>query len=184
GLQKAHDLYVGEDSGAAYLFDCSTLPCTEVTKLTASDGAAEDWFGWAVSLSGDRALVSAHASDDNGPSTGSAYLYDCSTLPCTETKLTASDGAAGDWFGYSVALSGDRALISAHGDDVGWSESGLAYLFDCAATPCTALTKITASDGFYDDYFGFSVALSGDLALISAPQDLLSEITLEQGSAY
>ena len=67
----------------------------ELHKLTASDDAAEDWFGYSVAISGTTALVGAQLDDDAGSNSGSAYLYDFSD-PCniTETKLTASDGSS------------------------------------------------------------------------------------------
>ncbi len=84
-------------------------------KLTASDGAAGDYFGSSVALSGDTALVGA-AGDDVGVNTdqGSAYVFVRSGTTWTQqAQLTASDGAAYDHFGSSVALSGDTALVGA-----------------------------------------------------------------------
>ena len=84
-------------------------------KLTASDGALGDRFGNSVSLSGDRAIVGAFYDNDLGFDSGSAYVYerqgDGSWLEVA--KLTASDGTNGDFFGWSVSLSGERALVGA-----------------------------------------------------------------------
>ncbi|GAG32200.1 unnamed protein product, partial [marine sediment metagenome] len=87
----------------------------ELDKLTASDAAAFDRFGAFVALSGTTAIVGAYYNDDAGSNSGSAYLYDFSD-PCSiiETKLTASDAAAGDQFGRSVAISGTTAIVGAH----------------------------------------------------------------------
>ncbi len=74
-------------------------------KLTASDAAAFDYFGWSVALSGDTALVGANRADDAGTSSGSAYVFVRSGTSWTEqAKLTASDGAAGDGFGIIFVL--------------------------------------------------------------------------------
>ena len=124
---------LGTLSGSAYMYerqgDGSWL---EVDKLTASDGAEEDFFGYSVSLSGDRALVAAYRDDDVGSGSGSAYAFerqgDGSWLEVD--KLTASDGSGGDEFGWSVSLSGDRALVSAHQHDDLGSNSGSAYVYD------------------------------------------------------
>ncbi|MEM8488461.1 MAG: T9SS type A sorting domain-containing protein, partial [Bacteroidota bacterium] len=124
----------GSDSGSAYVFDFDGTSWTETQKLTASDGAVSDQFGRSVSLSGDRALIGAVLDDDNGLSSGSAYVFDFDGSSWTETeKLTASDGAVSDQFGYSVSLSGDRALIGAFGDDDNGSDSGSAYVFGFAS---------------------------------------------------
>ena len=71
-------------------------------KLTASDAAAYDHFGWSVSISGDRAVVGSHYDDDAGTDSGSAYVFghDGSAW-VEEAKLTVSDAAAGDYFGWS-----------------------------------------------------------------------------------
>ena len=85
-----------------------------------------------MALSGDTALVGAYR-DDVGANTdqGSAYVFTRSGTTWTQqAKLTASDGAADDWFGYSVALSGDTALVGADWDDVGANaDQGSAYVF-------------------------------------------------------
>ena len=83
-------------------------------------------------------------------------------------KLTASDAAAGDQFGLSVSLSGDRALVGVFLDDDNGSNSGSAYVFDLSGGTWTQTQKLTASDAAADDDFGFSVSLSGDRALIGA----------------
>jgi len=110
----------GEDSGSAYLykFDPSDSSWVE-TKLIASDGAANDYFGYSVSISGDSALVGAYSDDDNGDRSGSAYLYKFDPLDSSwvETKLTAPDGAESDYFGSSVSISGNSALVGAWGND-------------------------------------------------------------------
>ena len=172
------DTAAGSDAGSAYLFDIST-PASPVqrSKLTASDAAATDYFGMSVALSGTLALVGAPG--DNS-ARGSAYLFDISNpaSPLQVAKLTASDGAAGDYFGKSVSLSGTLALIGASSDDL---YRGSAYLFDIS-TPASPIqrAKLTASDGVaFGDNFGISVALSGTLAFVGAFTD-----DSGRGSAY
>jgi uncharacterized repeat protein (TIGR01451 family) len=173
----------GSDSGSAYVFDFDGPSWSETAKLTASDGAASDQFGVSVSLSGDRALVGAYWDDDNGSSSGSAYVFDFDSTAWTETaKLTASDGAAGNLFGVSVSLSGDRALVGAYGDDDNGNDSGSAYVFDFDGPSWSETAKLTASDGAANDWFGFSVSLSGDQALVGAFRD--NDNGNDSGSAY
>ena len=97
-------------------------------KLTASDGAADDQFGWSVSISGDFALMGTPGDDIFR---GSAYVFerqgDGSWLELF--KLTAADGAELDVFGFSVSLSGDQALVGAPLDDAPVSDSGSAYVY-------------------------------------------------------
>ena len=156
----------GPNTGSAYLFDATTGE--ELFKLTASDAAADDQFGYCVGVSGNVAIVGAYRNDDAGDISGSAYLYD--TLTGTERfKLTASDAAAGDGFGRSVAISGDHAVIGAWGDDDRGENSGSVYVFDVATGG--ELRKLTASDGAAEDYFGEAVAISGNRAIVGAWYD-------------
>lgn len=105
-------------------------------KLLASDGEAEERFGWSVSISGDTAIVGARYDDDNGSHSGSAYVfhYDGATW-VQEAKLLACDGAASDFFGYSVSISGHTAVIGACGDDDNGDYSGSAYVFEDLQCP-------------------------------------------------
>ena len=102
----------------------------ELAKLTAGDGAADDRFGWSVSISGDYAIVGAYLDNDKGSNSGSAYIFQRTGGSWTQVdKLTAGDGAAGDWFGESVSISGDYAIVGAYGDDDKGSASGSAYVY-------------------------------------------------------
>jgi hypothetical protein len=151
-------------SGIAQL--CSIVNWTQQAKLLASDGAANDWFGYAVSISGNTALIGA-CQDDN--TKGSVYVFARTGTTWTqEAMLLASDGAVGDHFGFSVSLSGDNALIGAQQDDDNGLDSGSAYVFIRSETTWTQQAKLLASDGAADDLFGNSVSLSGDTALIGA----------------
>ncbi len=77
------------DNGAAYIFHRSGTEWTEDTKLLASDGEIDDWFGRSVSISGYNALIGAWQDDDNGPGSGSAYLYtNTSTQSCLPEGVT------------------------------------------------------------------------------------------------
>ncbi|MEM8488938.1 MAG: FG-GAP repeat protein, partial [Bacteroidota bacterium] len=128
----------GGATESASLTEAISAALNETEKLTASDGAGSDFFGYSVSLSGDRALIGVLGDDDNGFSSGSAYVFDFDGSSWTETeKLTASDGAEFDGFGWSVSLSGDRALIGAVLDDDNANDSGSAYVFDFDGTSWT-----------------------------------------------
>ncbi len=108
-----------------------------------------------------------------------------SVTPVDVAKLLAADGVAGDWFGYSVALSGDTAVIGARfdDDDVNGLESGSAYVFTRSGTTWSQQAKLTA-DGAAGDQFGGRVALSGDTALIGARLDDDVVKGVDSGSAY
>ena len=136
---------------------------------TASDGAASDNFGNAVAISGDTVIIGSKLDDTSaGTDAGSAYVFVRSgTFWSQQQKLTASDGAAGDNFGVSVAISGDTVIVGAEQHVVSGSASGAAYVFTRSGTVWTQQQRLLAfSSG---DLFGHSVALSADMALIGAP---------------
>ena len=173
----------GVDSGSAYVFTRTATTWTQQAKLTAPDGGVNDWFGFCVSLVGDTALIGAQG-DVNGGDFGSAYVFTRTGTSWTlQQKLLASDGAAGDCFGFMVSLDGDTALIGADYDDDNGVNSGSAYIFTRTGTTWTQQAKLLASDGAAgDDFSGGGVYLSGDTALIGAELD--DDNGVNSGSAY
>lgn len=179
----------GNSSGSAYIYRHDPILGTwlEEAKLLASDGDVDDWFGLDVAISGDVAVVGAYRNDDNGFLTGSAYVYrydpSSGTWP-EETKLLASDLMDHDKFGDAVSVCDDLILIGAPGNDDNGSESGSAYLFryNPGSGTWTEEAKLLPSDGAADDVFGYSVAVSGDAALVGAVGD--DDNGSYSGSAY
>jgi len=167
----------GDRSGSAYLFD--TTAGQQIAKLLPADGAALDFFGFSVAISGTTTLVGAPGDDDNGTDSGSAYLFDTTTGQQL-AKLLPADGAVGDEFGLSVAISGTTAMIGAQSDDDNGASSGSAYLFD--TTTGQQIAKLLPADGAESDRFGSSVAISGSTALVAAPLD--DDNGSGSGSAY
>ena len=173
----------GELSGSAYLFDTTTGQ--QIAKLLANDGAAGDRFGYSLAISGATAIIGAYADDDNGSSSGSAYLFDISdpANPIQSAKLLPKDGAVADWFGFSVAISGTTAIVGAYQDDDNGQVSGSAYLFDTSIpTLPLQIAKLLPNDGVSGDRFGHSVAISGATAIVGAFTDAHKGLT--SGSAY
>ncbi|MCK9517380.1 MAG: FG-GAP repeat protein, partial [Ottowia sp.] len=179
----------GSNSGSAYVFTRSGITWTQQAKLIASDGAASDFFGRSVAISGDgnTAIVGVYQDDDKGSSSGSAYVFTRSgTTWIQQAKLIASDGAATDEFGQSVAISadGNTAIVGAKNDDDKGGNSGSAYVFTRSGITWTEQAKLLANDGAANDFFGFSVAISGDglLAVVGACAD--DDLGTDSGSAY
>ena len=184
-------------SGSAYIFRRDfggPDNWGEVVELTGSDTAAFDGFGRSVSISGDTALVGAWGNEDGGTESGSAYIFQ-RDVGGTENwgqvaKLNPSDPTGADFFGWSLSLSGDTALVGAWGvDDYGF-ESGAAYIFQRdfgGPENWGQVVKLTASDSDVLDWFGFSVSLSGDTAFVGALSNndaCPDNISCNSGSAY
>jgi hypothetical protein len=144
------------------------------TRLTASDAAASDLLGYSVAISGDTMVAGAPGKSSY---TGAAYVYTRSGSTWTQQrKLTASDAATSDLFGISVAISGDTAVVGACGKS---SSTGAAYVFTRSGSTWSEQQKLTASDGVASDYFGNSVAISGDTIVVGA-----SDKSSYTGAAY
>ncbi len=166
------------EDGAAYVFqrdEGGTDNWGEVTKLLASDAEAIDVFGISVAVSGDTAVVGAQGEDAGGSHAGAAYVFqrdEGSQDNWGEVKkLTASDAQANDYFGISVAVSGDTAVVGAYLEDAGATNAGAAYVFqrdEGGADNWGEVQKLTASDTQFSGVFGFSVAVSGDTAVVGA----------------
>ncbi len=167
-------------AGPALAQPCSPV---EVDKLLASDAAADDQFGYSVSVSGEVAVIGARHDDDNGSGSGSAYVYRYDgTNWVQESKLLASDGTVHDLFGYSVSVSGEVAVIGAYGNDDNGSRSGSAYVYRYDGTNWVQESKLLASDATEDDWFGHSVSVSGEVAVIGAYRN--DDNGSRSGSAY
>jgi len=162
----------GAGSGAAYIFRRDGAVWIQQAKLTPSDGAPADGFGYSVSISGEFALVGAPFDDDDGVDSGSAYIFIRDGGMWTQqAKLKAADGAAEDRFGTSVSIAGEYALVGTPGDDDNGSDSGSAYVFQRDVTNWSGQAKLTAGDGAAEDRLGESVSLSDTYALLGAPGD-------------
>ena len=134
------DVFGGSNRGSAYVYQRDQGGANnwgQVTKITACDAADGDLFAASVAISGDTAIVGSDLDNDHGSSSGSAYVYRRDEGGVDnwghDTKLTASDAAAGDQFGRSVAISGDTKFVGANQDDDNAVDSGSAYLFVAAA---------------------------------------------------
>ena len=153
--------------GAAYVFRRKESNSWDTgTKLIAHNDQTGDRFGISVAVSGNYAIVGAHFDDAYA---GAAYVFRRTGANSwdTGTKLTAPDAQHGDWFGVSVALSAEYAIIGAIGEDAGGRYAGAAYIFRrTGADSWNAGTKLTAPDAQTGDCFGSSVGLSGNCAIV------------------
>ena len=187
----AHNADIGEngDQGAAYIFVRSGTTWTFQQKLTAtSDGNRSDQFGRSVAISAETAIVGAYGNDiGENSNQGSAYIFVRNGTTWTEQqRLLASDGGQGDEFGHSVAISGYTAIIGAHRADIGGvSDQGAAYIFAGNGTSWREEQKLTASDGGLNDNFGRAVAISGDTVIVDAwPYGGLGYIFVRSGTGW
>jgi cysteine-rich repeat protein len=176
----------GENGGAVYLFDRNeggALAWGEVVKLSATDTQPQDRFGTAVAISNDTVVVGAPGEDAGGENAGAAYVFGRNQGGTENwgqvTKLSANDGQPGDRFGTSVAISGERLVVGAPGEDAQGDEAGAAYVFDRSGDE---IAKITANDAQEYDKFGWAVSISAEAVVVGAPgEDAQGD---DAGAAY
>jgi len=162
----------GTDAGAAYIFWFEDPNWVEEAKLTASDGQEYDYFGRSVSVSGDVCVVGARGDDDNGLASGSSYVFRFDGQQwIEEAKLTASDGATWDNFGWSVCIYGNVCIVGAKNDYTNGDGSGSAYIFRFDGAQWVEEQKLTASDAQANDFFGWSVSINSHVCLVGARGD-------------
>jgi hypothetical protein len=183
------------DQGAVYVFtepDGGWVNGTQTAELTASDGAADDHLGTSVGIDGTTIVAGAPDDEVGGnDDQGTAYLF---TEPGggwvngTQTaELTASDGAAGDELGSSVAISGETIVAGAPDHEVGNNnDQGAAYMYTEPGggwTDGTQTAELTGSDGAADDHLGTSVAIDAQTVVAGAPDHEVGNND-DQGAAY
>lgn len=143
------------------------------TTLTASDAHSYQYLGYDVDLSGDTAIVGAHENDGvpnaiEGP--GAAYIFQRSTSGWTQqAKLVGIGVPSGSWFGFSVAISGDRAVVGAPYMGPGPSGTGRAFVFKRTGSTWAQEAELTAGDLQLGDQFGYAVHIDGDRVGVGAP---------------
>ncbi len=203
-------------AGTAYVFVRSGTTWTQQAYLKASNTEANDAFGRSVAVSGDTAVIGASGEDssstgvnstsnEGASDSGAAYMFIRNGTNWTQQAyLKASNTEANDAFARSVAVSGDTAVIGASGEDSsstginstsneGALDSGAAYVFVRNVTNWIHQAYLKASNTEANDFFGWSVAVSGDTVVVGANGEDSSTLganstpnegALDSGAAY
>lgn len=180
-------------SGAVYVFIRNGSSWSEQTYIKASNTQGSDEFGFSVSLSGDTLAVGAHQEDsattgvnttpdEAASNSGAVYVFTRSDTSWTQQAyIKASNTGGSDSFGYSLTLSGDTLAVGAYREDSSTlginttpfdnkqsDDYGAVYVFVRNNANWVEQAYIKASETNKLDYFGFSVALSGDTLAVGA----------------
>jgi len=190
------DSVSGKNRGAVHLFtgvetnNMSGLTwqkalCSGAGANSMPELADSDFFGWSLALDGDRLAVGAFGDSTSSSNRGAVHLFtgmetnNMSGLTW-QKQLFSGAGANGmpaladsDFFGWSLALDGDRLAVGAFGDSSGGSNRGAVHLFTGMATNnmngLTWQQKLASGVGANSmpslvdgGGFGWSLALDGD----------------------
>ena len=159
----------GASAGSVKVFTRSEGMWSEQAKILPLIGASGDDFGCSVCIGGDTAVIGARNADGNGTASGSAYVFTRSgNTWIQQDVLLPSDGEAYQFFGTSVSISGEVAVVGAHGDASNGMSSGAAYVFKRDGLSWTQQVKLLASDGETDDQLAGSVSLQNNTVVIGA----------------
>lgn len=203
-IYESHDVAGGNtlgQAGSAYVYQLSGGVWTQEQKLVASDRSIDDQFGSNLAIDGNRIIVSAQNDEEDAAganvfdNAGSAYIYERIGGVWTEQlKVVPPDRAINDQFGYCVAIAGDQVAIGAPYSslDVNGGNTivgaGSAYIYTYAGGNLTLQQKVVASDRDQNDFFAFSLDISGNQLLVGAykQDDDASGLNplLDAGSAY
>ncbi len=173
-----------DETGAAYVFrfEPTTGQWEFEQKLLGSDDIDGAYFGISVSISGD--VVAVGASGQTITTQGATYVFrrdPLSSVWSEEEKLFAVSTPY-DFFGYSVCCQGDQLLVGAPTYDGLATDAGAAFVYGYDGVSWQPEQTLLAPGGAAYDRFGWSVALSGDVALIGSPGD--GGVGISSGSAY
>eukprot|EP01041_Mallomonas_annulata_P012142 gene12142-25480_t len=166
-------------SGAIYIFNKNYTQqyrnrtyWQEVTTLVADEALPHDSFGGSVSIWANTILVGAHLDDSGGTSAGAAYIFENKDNSWKQSqRITATDGVAGNYFGFSTSLYNDIAVVGAHGWAVQGSLVGAAYIYRKNENSWNLEAKITPSEVQDFQMFSYSVASLQQLILVGAYGD-------------
>ncbi|HKJ17757.1 MAG TPA: FG-GAP repeat protein [Xanthomonadales bacterium] len=177
----AYDAEQGTASGSSFVFERTGQTWSEVQKLLPGVGADQN-FGWSVGIDQTTIIVGAPHWTNSG--VGEAYVHTRSggVWPVNGTQLSPADNLATDNFGWSVAISGDQAVVGARFDDdaINGQDAGSINIFERSSGVWSSGIKLTASNGEANDQFGFDVATNGEAVMVGAIQNG----SFNRGSVY
>jgi hypothetical protein len=159
----------GVDAGSAYVFTRSGTLWSEQAKLVASNAAADDRLGGAVSIDADTLVAGAKKFDTGaGTDAGAVYVFVRAATTWSQQAFIGSPSGAFDEFGSAVGVSGDALIAGAPLEGSVAFPDGIAFVFERAGNNWSLATTLTPFNGL-DDFFGWSVAIDGNFAVVGAP---------------
>ncbi len=182
----------GVSSGSAYVFNRNEGGANawgQTTKITPTDGEDGDWFGAAVTIDGDTAVIGAQWEDATGPYFGAVYVFGRNEGGTDAwgqiDKVVPTDGSDLQQFGSTASISEDTILVGARYDSGVGTNTGSAFVFrrdQGGPNTWGQVAKISPAGNGDGDYFGSSVSISGDTAVVSARWD--DDNGADSGAAY
>ncbi|NOT00647.1 MAG: hypothetical protein HOP29_08470 [Phycisphaerales bacterium] len=172
---------VAPRAGAAYVYEFENDAWVEKQKLTAVDGAEDDFLGESVAISGNVIVAGARRHDSSGEEAGAVYVYRFNgSAWVQEQKLTASNAESLDEFGEEVAIDGNIIVVGAPFFNIAGAPPGSAYIFRFDGNSWLEEQELVA--GVSGDRFGTFVAIDADVIAVGAP--MATHVFGDAGEAY
>ena len=174
--------HAGSNSGAAYIFEHNGSAWSQTAKLTASDGSAEDTFGRRVGIDGDICVVTAPLDDDNGVSSGSAYVFQYNADKSNwsqQQKLIAKIGSEGDQFGLGLSMNDNAIAVGAP-----WANNGAGqvHIFNRISALFVESQTLTDPNPQPKDNFGFGLDIDEEWLAVGSYHD--ADVASDAGSVF
>ncbi|MBN2011711.1 T9SS type A sorting domain-containing protein [candidate division KSB1 bacterium] len=152
----------GSNSGSIYVYNRYDTDWLELEKHTASDGAADSFFGSGLAMYDNRLVVGAYRSDDHAGNSGSIYIFEYNGSNWIETeKIISSDGDAGDYFGNPVDIYQNYVIVGVRNDDDKGNNAGAAYIYELETTPVLTVSPTTLNFGTTTNSMTFQITNAG-----------------------
>jgi len=174
------------NQGTAYVFNLSNGNWSQTQEIVANNGAADDNFGKSLAIEDSTIVVGAYLADISGNADqGAAYIFNLSNGDWSQAQeIVANNGAAGDYFGYSVAIKDSTIVAGAYLADVsGNANQGAAYIFNLSNGNWSQTQELVSSNGVAGDNFGISVAID-DSTIVAGAQGVDINGNADQGASY
>ncbi len=185
-VAASHDDTGDDEAGNSFLFDISSgTPLIPVSTFSSPVKGSADRFGAAVAIHGDRVVIGSPDSDTGASAAGRVRIHDLDSASPGQAVAAFDnpDPSAGDGYGGAVAISGNRVVVGAAGDDSGATYAGKVYVFDLVAgDPGMPVVTLPNPHPGSADGFGSAVAISGNHLIVGVGND--DEGFLNSGTAY
>lgn len=176
------------NAGSAYVFNMTAgSPGLPVHSISNPEPAPDDWFGYAIGISGSHIVAGAINDDKTAANAGSAYVYDLlSTSPAFPVAVLNKPGPDGEEaFGHALAVSGTKLVVGANGSSEAAQKKGIAYVYDSASSqPLLPILTLMNPAAEINDGFGSAVAISGTRIVIGVPGESSSEFNSGRVCVY
>ncbi|MFK0733770.1 MAG: hypothetical protein ACIWVG_21880, partial [Gloeotrichia echinulata HAB0833] len=178
---------VKPNGGAAYMFHLENGQWVQKDRLAPTDLKASDLFGDSVALDGEWAIVGARSVEaPNAGDAGAAYIFHLENgVWVQKQKLQPPELKTGDYFGDSVDINGDWAIVGARQADLpNAGDAGSAYIFHLESGVWVQKHRLQPTELKANDLFGYSVAITGEWAFVGAPYADALPGRVDTGAVY